>query len=59
MALVLASQVVTELDEIWYYIAKESGDLAIADRLINSITSRFLLLANYPFLGRRCDDDSR
>jgi toxin ParE1/3/4 len=31
----------------------------IADRLIDSITERFLLLANLPNIGRRRDDDLR
>jgi hypothetical protein len=32
-----------ELDEIWYYIARESCSVEIADRLIDSITDRFFL----------------
>jgi hypothetical protein len=28
----------TELDDIWLYIAKKSGSMDIADRLIDSIT---------------------
>jgi toxin ParE1/3/4 len=47
------------LDSIWYYIASESGSLEIADRLMDSNTERFLLLAKYPNLGRRRDADLR
>ena len=36
------------LDEIWYYIASKSASLDIADRLIDSITDRFFLLARHP-----------
>jgi hypothetical protein len=38
----------SDLAEIWYYVATKSGSLDIADRLIDSITDRFFLLANYP-----------
>lgn len=34
-----------DLDSIWYYLASESGNVEIADRVIDSITGRFLLLA--------------
>jgi len=46
-----------DLDDIWYYIAKESGSIEIANRLIDSITNRFLLLAAHPHLGRSREDD--
>jgi toxin ParE1/3/4 len=48
-----------ELDDIWYYIAKESQSIEIADRLVDSITDRFFLLATHPHLGRRRGDDLR
>jgi plasmid stabilization system protein ParE len=41
----------TKLDEIWYHLAKESGIPEIADRLIDTITKRFFLLADYPHVG--------
>ena len=59
MAHIRSLQADSDLDSIWYYIASESGSVEIADRLIDSITERFLLLANYPNLGRRRDDDLR
>lgn len=49
----------SDLESIWFYVASESGSIEIADRLIDSITDRFLLLANYPNLGRRRDEDLR
>ncbi len=49
----------TELDDIWLYIAKKSGSVDIADRLIESITQRFYLLARNPFVGRTRDEDLR
>lgn len=59
MAHRLAPQVESELDDIWYYTARESGSLDIADRLIQSITDRFFLLARHPHAGRSRDDDLR
>jgi hypothetical protein len=43
MAHRLAPEAEAELDDIWYYIATESGSIEIADRVIDSITDRFLL----------------
>jgi toxin ParE1/3/4 len=57
MAHRLAPQAAADVDDIWYYVAKESGSSEIADHLIDSITSRFLILARHPFLGRSRDDD--
>jgi toxin ParE1/3/4 len=46
-----------DLDEIWYYVATKSGSVDIADRIIDSITDRFVLLANHPNIGRARDKD--
>lgn len=59
MAHRVAPQAEAELDGIWYYVAKESGSIEIADRLIDSITQRFLLLSRHPRLGRRRDEELR
>jgi toxin ParE1/3/4 len=59
MAHRLAPEAETDLDDIWYYIAKESSSIEIADRLIDSITARFFLLTTYPHVGRRRDEDLR
>jgi toxin ParE1/3/4 len=56
MAHRLATQVVSELDEIWYYIARESDSMDIADRFVKFITDRFLLIADHPYVGRVRDD---
>lgn len=55
----LAPQAETELDDIWLYVARESGSAEIADRLLDSIIEHFLLLARNPYLGRRRDNDLR
>ena len=59
MAHRLAPEAEAELDDIWYYIATESGSAEIADRLIDSITDRFFMLARHPHIGRRRDTDLR
>jgi toxin ParE1/3/4 len=59
MAHRLSPEAEADLDDIWYYIAKESGSMEIADRLIDSITDRFFLLSGHPHIGRRRDEDLR
>jgi len=48
-----------DLDGIWYYVATKSGSTDIADRLVDSITDRFFLLASHPYLGRARNEDLR
>ena len=55
----LAPEAEAELDDIWLHIARESGSPDIATRVLEAITGRFWLLARYPFMGRRRDDDLR
>lgn len=57
MAHRLAPQAERDLDDIAYYVATETGSLDVAERLIDSITNRFYLLAHHPKLGRARDDD--
>jgi toxin ParE1/3/4 len=59
MAHRVAPEAEAELDNIWDYVAKESGSIEIADRLIDSIAERFYLLACHPHIGRRRDEDLR
>ena len=44
-----------ELDGIWMHLARESGSVDIATRVVESVTERFWLLARYPRIGRRRD----
>ena len=46
----LSPEAKAELDDIWYYVATESGSIEIADGSSTNITSRFLLLARRPYL---------
>jgi len=57
MAHRLASRAAQDLEDIWFYVASESGSEEIANRLIDSITERFLLLARHPHAGRARSDD--
>src|SRR5262245_2441152 len=55
MAHRLAPQAEADLDEIWFFVAKEAS-VETADRLIDSITTRFFLLGRHPHAGRRRDE---
>jgi plasmid stabilization system protein ParE len=57
MAHRVAPRAELDLDDIWFYVAKESGSIEIANRLISSITDRFVLLASFPYMGRSRDED--
>src|SRR5207244_13469652 len=59
MAHRLAPEAEADLHDIWYYVAQESGSIEIADRLIDLITARFLLLTRHQYIGRRRDEDLR
>jgi toxin ParE1/3/4 len=59
MAVRFGKQVEAELDDIWAYVAKESGSVDVANRVIDSITDHLFLLSSHPELGRRRDDDLR
>ena len=48
-----------ELDDIWLYVARASGSIEIANRLIDAITECLFLLGQYPQMGRRRDHDLR
>jgi len=56
MAVLISRKVRADLDDIWSYIATESGRLEVADRVIETITNTFLQLSKHPRLGRRRDD---
>jgi plasmid stabilization system protein ParE len=53
MAHVRAPSADSDLDDIWYYIAKESGSADRADHFVASLTERFYLLSGNPYIGRR------
>lgn len=41
-----------DLSDIWTYVAVESDSVEAADRLIDAITARFILIAQFPHVGR-------
>ena len=51
----LAPQAQADIDDIAYYVFVESGSLETADRLIESITTRFGLLGTHPRAAYRQD----
>ena len=57
MAHRVSRQAEYDLDDIWLYVAKESGSMYIASRLVDSITARFVFLASFPWAGRSRDED--
>jgi hypothetical protein len=59
MAPRVAPEAEAQLDNIWYYVAKESCSIEVADRLIDSITERFYLLACHPHIGPSDDTAMR
>jgi toxin ParE1/3/4 len=50
----LARPAKADLDEIWLFIAQDAG-LETADRFIDAITDRFVMLAGMPEAGRLAD----
>jgi plasmid stabilization system protein ParE len=48
-----APEAEAELDGIWIRIARESGYVDIANRVVESIAERLWLLARYPLIGRQ------
>ncbi len=59
MAHRIAPEAEADLDDIWWYIARGSGTVEIADNFTELLTGRFYLLANNPYIGRRRDRDLR
>jgi toxin ParE1/3/4 len=57
MAHRVAPQAEADLNDIWYFVARESGSVEIANRLVDALTRKFLLISRHPYLGRARDDD--
>ena len=55
MAHRVAPRAETDLEDIWLFVAQDSGSINVASRLIDSITDRFYLLADFPNAGRARD----
>jgi toxin ParE1/3/4 len=57
MAHRIAPRAEADLDDIWVHVARESGSLEVATRLIDSISGRFYFLSSFPWAGRARDED--
>jgi toxin ParE1/3/4 len=57
MRLHVAPQAENDLLEIWIYIAQEASDPAIASRVVDSITDKFVMLTKFPYMGKCRDSD--
>ena len=55
MAHRLAPEAKVDLLELWSYVADERST-ETADRLVDSISARFVLLSRHPHVGRQRDD---
>jgi toxin ParE1/3/4 len=55
MAHRLAPEAEEDIDEIWDCVSKESNP-DIADRLVDSISTRFYLLSEHPYAGHSRED---
>ena len=55
MAHRLAPEAEADLHELWFCVASASS-VEISDRLVDSLTARFFLLAAHPRAGRQRDD---
>ncbi|MBI3401074.1 MAG: type II toxin-antitoxin system RelE/ParE family toxin [Acidobacteria bacterium] len=55
----LAPEAENDLDSIWNFVATETGNVDIADRFIDSLIHRFLLLEQQPFMGCSRDENLR
>jgi toxin ParE1/3/4 len=45
-----------DLDSIWLHVATQSGNVVVADKLIDAITRSIALLGRFPFAGRDRDE---
>ncbi len=52
MKIRVSPQARSDLDEIWLYVAKESGAEDAATRLIEFIAGKFALFCRFPYIGR-------
>lgn len=48
----LASAARRDLDEIWLYLARETGNEDAATREVERIAEKFSLFVRFPFIGR-------
>jgi toxin ParE1/3/4 len=59
MRIRIAPQARADLDSIWLYIARESGNADSATRTIGSLADKFKLFARFPNIGKSLESDLR
>ena len=52
----LSLQARADLAEVWEYLYRVTGDISFADRQIDALMDRFVMLSNWPRMGRARDD---
>jgi toxin ParE1/3/4 len=58
MRIRLSPQARADLDDVWFYFARESGSEERATR-IGAITDKFALFARFPFIGKSFESAKR
>jgi toxin ParE1/3/4 len=56
MAFVLLPEAEADLDAIWIYVARRSGSIEIANRMVEMLSERCRLIGLQSQIGRRRDD---
>ena len=59
MRIRVAPQARADLDEIWLYIARESGSHAIATRVVGAIAEKFGQFSRFPNIGKSLSSELR
>ena len=54
---VLTEAAEKDLDDIWFYIVSESGNIAPAERVVWRLHQAIVRLADNPGIGRPCSED--
>jgi len=55
----LSPQARADLDDVWFYFARESGSAERATRIVAAITDKFALFARFPFIGKSFESAKR
>jgi toxin ParE1/3/4 len=55
----ISPQARADLDELWLYIAKESGSETLATRVVGALADKFALFSKFPFIGRTLESAQR
>jgi toxin ParE1/3/4 len=59
MRIRLSPQARADLDDVWFYVASESGSEERATRIVATITDKFALFGRFPFIGKSLESAKR